>query len=138
MNNTNGLLREGKSEISDSCVFLGQERYAVLIIPLIQCATCAEIVLLITYPYFLQLREDRRDVVGSKDSLWPLDPLITGCCSDDETDAEESAALDLKVCNIRRYEWRSARMDYILDKIDEYRDKRARSSPGSTPGGNPY
>ncbi|EGG02494.1 uncharacterized protein MELLADRAFT_110089 [Melampsora larici-populina 98AG31] len=84
------------------------------------------------------LKEDRLDAVGSKESLWPLDPLVTRCCSDDKTDAEESAALDSKVCNIRRYEWRSARMDYILDKIDEYRDKRARGSPGSTPGGNPY
>lgn len=29
-------------------------------------------------------------------------------------------------------------MDYIVDKLDKYRDKKTRSSPGSTPGGNPY
>lgn len=77
-------------------------------------------------------------MVGSHRSLWPLDPLVVQRCSNDETDKEQTETLNSKVCNIRRYDWRSIPMDYIHDNLDKYRDKKTKSSPGSTPGGNPY
>lgn len=75
--------------------------------------------------------------MGSDQSLWALDPCVAACCSDDETDEEETANSGSKVCKVRQLKWRSSAMGRVLDKLDEFRDKKSagsiRTSPGNTP-----
>lgn len=66
--------------------------------------------------------------------LWMMERVIENCCSDDETDVEETRLQESKVCKVRQLAWRSNKLGAAVVHVDELREQEQRSSPTGTPG----
>ncbi|KAH9817605.1 hypothetical protein DFH28DRAFT_863552, partial [Melampsora americana] len=70
--------------------------------------------------------------------LSPLCELIDHCCSEDETDVETDANdTPRKIFRVKRYVWRSTRLEALLLRLEAYDAHIKKTSPKNTPGAKP-
>ncbi|KAH9818829.1 hypothetical protein DFH28DRAFT_887723, partial [Melampsora americana] len=64
--------------------------------------------------------------------------IIDLCCSEDETDNElEPTDSPKKVFKVKKFEWRSARLEALLLRLEAYDEQKKKDSPKNTPGAKP-
>lgn len=86
----------------------------------------------------LRTLKTRRNTIAIKNKLSPLCELIDNCCSEDETDVDDEANdSPKKIFKVKRFVWRSPRLEALLLRLEAYDAKKRKDSPKSTSGAKP-